>query len=98
MQNVEVIQGDGRRIPLPDSSFDLVFLAGVLGETPGLPALFGECARVLKPGGTLAVTEQVSDPDFRLPSTVRTLAADAELVEAGLAGLPWWAYTARYRK
>lgn len=98
VQNVEVIQGDGRLIPLPENSFDLVFLAGVLGETPDLPALFDECTRVLKPGGTLAVTEQVNDPDFRLPSTVRKLAANAGLEEAGQEGLAWWTYTARYRK
>jgi arsenite methyltransferase len=98
VQNVEVIQGDGRQIPSPDNSFDLVFLAGVLGETPDLRVLFEESARVLKPGGTLAVTEQISDPDFRLPSTVGKLAANAGLQEAGHEGLAWWSYTARYRK
>jgi ubiquinone/menaquinone biosynthesis C-methylase UbiE len=96
--NVEVIQGDGRQIPLSENSFDLVFLAGVLGETPDLPALFEECTRVLKPGGTLAVTEQVNDPDFRLPSTVGKLAANAGLEEASQEELAWWSYTARYRK
>jgi ubiquinone/menaquinone biosynthesis C-methylase UbiE len=99
VQNVEVIQGNGRQIPSPENSFDLVFLAGVLGETPDLlPALFDECTRVLKPGGILAVTEQVNDPDFRLLSTVGKLAANAELEEAGQEGLAWWTYTARYRK
>ncbi|MBV9455129.1 MAG: class I SAM-dependent methyltransferase [Rubrobacter sp.] len=98
VQNVEVIQGDGRYMPLADGSFDLVFLTGVLGETPDLAALFSECARVLKPGGILAVTEQVSDPDFRLPSTVQTLAVNAGFGEDGRVGLSWWAFTARYRK
>jgi SAM-dependent methyltransferase len=98
VRNVEVIQGDGRRMPLPDDSFDLVFLVDVVGEIPNKPAFFGECARVLKPGGILAVTEQISDPDFHLPSTVRTLATDAGLREDGLVGLSWWTYTARYRK
>ena len=98
VQNVEIIQGDGRQIPSPEGSFDLVFLTGVLGETPDLGALFEECARVLEVGGTLAVTEQVSDPDFRLPSTVRALATEAGLGEVGRVGLFWWTYTARYRK
>jgi ubiquinone/menaquinone biosynthesis C-methylase UbiE len=70
----------------------------VVGEIPDKSTFFRECARVLKPGGTLAVTEQINDPDFRLPSTVRTLAVGAELREEGRAGLPWWTYTARYRK
>jgi SAM-dependent methyltransferase len=98
MQNVEVIRGDGRQIPSPENSFDLVFLAGMLGETPDLQALFNECTRVLKPGGILAVTEQVNDPDFRLPSPIRKLAANAGLEEEGQEGLAWWTYTARYRK
>jgi ubiquinone/menaquinone biosynthesis C-methylase UbiE len=98
VRNVEVVQGDGRQMPLPDDSFDLVFLVDVVGEIPDKPAFFGECARVLKPGGILAVTEQISDPDFHLPSTVRTLAAAAGLREERLVGLPWWTYTARYRK
>jgi ubiquinone/menaquinone biosynthesis C-methylase UbiE len=59
---------------------------------------FRECARVLKPDGTLAVTEQINDPDFCLPSTVRILSTGAGLREEGWEGLPWWTYTARYRK
>jgi len=98
IQNAQVVQGDGRQMPLPDDSFDLVFLVDVVGEVPDKPAFFRECARVLKPGGTLAVTEQINDPDFRLPSTVRKLATDAGLREEGLEGLPWWTYTARYLK
>jgi SAM-dependent methyltransferase len=98
VRNVEVIQGDGRRMPFPNGTFDLVFLVDVVGEVPNKPAFFGECARVLKPGGILAVTEQLSDPDFQPPSTVRTLAVAARLREDGRAGLPWWTYTARFRK
>jgi ubiquinone/menaquinone biosynthesis C-methylase UbiE len=98
VQNVEVVQGDGRQMPLPDDGFDMVFLVDVVGEIPDKPGFFGECARVLKSGCILAVTEQISDPDFHLPSTVRTLAAAAGLREDRLVGLPWWTYTARYRK
>ena len=96
--NVEVVRGDGRQMPLPDESFDMVFLLDVVGEIPDKSAFFSECARVLRVGGTLAVTEQISDPDFRAPSTVQTLAAEARLREESRVGLPWWTYTARYRK
>ena len=96
--NVEVVRGDGRQMPLPDESFDMVFLVDVVGEIPDKPTFFSECARVLKVGGTLAVTEQISDPDFRLPNTVRKLAREAGLREEERVGLPWWTYTARYRK
>ncbi len=98
VRNVKIVQGDGQQMPLPSGSFDLVFLIDVVGEIPDKPVFFRECARVLKPGGTLAVTEQINDPDFRLPRPVRTLATDAGLREEGLEGLPWWTYTARYRK
>jgi ubiquinone/menaquinone biosynthesis C-methylase UbiE len=70
IQNAEVVQGNGRQMPLPDDRFDLVFLVDVVGEVPDKPVFLRECARVLKRGGTLAVTEQINDPDFRLPSTV----------------------------
>jgi SAM-dependent methyltransferase len=96
--NAEVVQGDGTRMPLPESVFDLVFLVDVVGEIPDKGTFFDECARVLKPGGILAVTEQISDPDFHLPGTVRRLATAAGLREDGQAGLPWWTYTARFRK
>jgi len=96
--NVEVLQGDGRQLPLPESHFEVVLLIDVVGETPDELALFRECARVLKPGGVLAVTEQLMDPDFRLPRTLQILASKANLLDAGSIGWPWWTYTARFRK
>jgi SAM-dependent methyltransferase len=96
--NVEVIQGDGRQMPLPANRFELVLLIDVLGETPDMPALFRECARVLKPGGMLAVTEEIYSTDFRLPRSVRRWAVGAGLAPAGQVGWPWWGYTVRYRK
>jgi ubiquinone/menaquinone biosynthesis C-methylase UbiE len=96
--NVEVVRGDGRQMPWPDDSFDMVFVVDVVGEIPDKPTFFSECARVLKVGGILSVTEQISDPDFRLPNTVRKLATEAGLSDEERVGLPWWTYTARYRK
>ncbi len=98
IQNVEIIQGDARRMPWPDGWFDLIFLVDVVGEMPDKPAFVRECTRVLKPGGTLAVTEQIIDPDYHLPGTMRTFAADAGLREEARVGSSLWTYTARYRK
>jgi ubiquinone/menaquinone biosynthesis C-methylase UbiE len=98
VDNVEILQGDAQRLPLPPESFDMVFVVTVIGEVPDRSALFNECARVLKPGGTLAVTEQLCDPDFRLPKTPRKLAINAGLQDTGYVGTSWWSYTASYRK
>jgi SAM-dependent methyltransferase len=98
ISNVEIMQGDGQHLPLPDECFDMVFLVTVIGEVPDLPAFFRECARVLKPDGILSVTEQLCDPDFRLPKTSRELALTVGLENIGLTGNPWWSYTASFRK
>lgn len=42
---------DGRTIPFPDGSFDVVFSSNVLAHVHDLEALHAEFARVLKPGG-----------------------------------------------
>ncbi len=98
INNVEVVQGDAQKLSFSPESFDMVFLAAVVGEVPDMQAFFHECVRVLKPGGILAVTEQISDPDFHMPGFVRKLAITVGLQDSGYIGGPWWNYTARYRK
>jgi ubiquinone/menaquinone biosynthesis C-methylase UbiE len=41
-----------------------VFLSHVLGEIPDRAGALAEYARVLRPNGTLAITEGLPDPDF----------------------------------
>lgn len=43
---------DGKTIPFPDDSFDLVFSSHVLEHLTDEPQLYSEMARVLRPGGT----------------------------------------------
>jgi SAM-dependent methyltransferase len=50
------VQGDALRLPFPDAAFDRVIAAEVLEHIPDDSAAMRELARVLRPGGTMAVT------------------------------------------
>lgn len=56
-----VVQGDATRIPLAGDSVDSVVMLGGVHHVPDRAALFGEIARVLKPGGVFLWREPVSD-------------------------------------
>jgi demethylmenaquinone methyltransferase / 2-methoxy-6-polyprenyl-1,4-benzoquinol methylase len=55
--NMRLVQAQGETLPLGSDEFDFVSLGYGLRYLADLNALFGECLRVLKPGGRLLVLE-----------------------------------------
>jgi SAM-dependent methyltransferase len=96
--NIEPTQGDARKLPYPDGSFDAAFLVTVLGEIPDQDAALAELHRVLKPSGRLVVGETfVGDPHVVTFGGLRERAERAGLRFERRLGSPF-GYFARFRK
>jgi SAM-dependent methyltransferase len=52
----ETVEGDALRMPFPDAHFDTVIAAEILEHIPEDEAAMAELARVVRPGGMVAVT------------------------------------------
>jgi ubiquinone/menaquinone biosynthesis C-methylase UbiE len=67
---IEYRKGYIEEPPVADSAFDLVISNGVINLAPDKSKVFQTIARVLKPGGRMAVADIVSD--VALPETIST--------------------------
>jgi arsenite methyltransferase len=68
------VLGDAETLPLPDRSFDIALSECSLCTFPDKPRAIAEMARVVRPGGTIAIADVTADLDA-LPAALRSAAA-----------------------
>ncbi len=78
---VEFREGRIDRMPVPDDSFDCAISNGVVNLAPEKAAVFADAARVLRPGGRIALADIVSEHQLK-ESTV----CNADLWAACIGG------------
>jgi len=79
--NVEFLEGYLEALPLADNSVDVVISNCVINLAADKQVVLREAARVLRPGGRLAVSDVVADPDMD-----ETTRSDMQLLTGCIAG------------
>ncbi len=97
IHNITLHEANAHALPFENATFDLVYMITVFQEIPERDRTLAEVLRVLKPGGLLAITEWVFDPDYPwMSTTIKQGTRAGFVVEAALGNL--WMYTVRFKK
>jgi arsenite methyltransferase len=78
---VEFREGRIEHLPLEAESCDCVISNGVINLAPEKPSVFSEAARVLRPGGQLAIADIVSETQMK-----ESIVCDADLWASCIGG------------
>lgn len=81
VDNIEFREGRIEDLPAADESFDCVISNGVVNLSPQKERVFAEAARVLRPGGRLAIADIVSETQL-----TDAIVCDADLWAACIGG------------
>jgi arsenite methyltransferase len=73
-ESASFLMGDAEALPLPDASFDVALSECSLCTFPDKPRAIAEMARVVRPGGSIAIADVTADLDD-LPAQLRSAAA-----------------------
>jgi ubiquinone/menaquinone biosynthesis C-methylase UbiE len=85
-QRVTFHSGDVHKLPFADASFDAVVAHTLISHVTGPLAVLMEAARVLKPGGTMAVFDgDYASLTFDQPNEAQAVADDAALIRTVVA-------------
>jgi arsenite methyltransferase len=80
---VEFREGRIEQLPLRDGETDCVVSNGVINLCPDKPAVFAEAARVLRPGGRLAIADIVTEEPL-----TEAIVRDVDLWASCIGGAP----------
>ena len=81
IDQVELREGQITALPVDDESFDCVISNGVINLSPQKDRVFAEAARVLRPGGRLAIADIVSEQQLK-----ESIVCDADLWASCIGG------------
>ncbi len=83
--NVRTLEAEMEAIPLRDASVDVVISNGVVNLSPRKTRVMAECARVLRPGGRLCISDLTVDQGDLPPEILTQPAAWAGCVAGAMA-------------